>query len=215
VYLYALLATLVAVIGSDILGVSWARLVTTPPLRQIAEIGPDAALVMRMLVVSLLYSLAFGGIGLALSIIGTLSGDPGLARRIASWPARWADPRRPELVWQGSRPYAWLALALPFPLLVIVGYAAARQGVGRVEQLGEICAFILLAGIAAGQTLHPFRWRVSFFPSLPALGDRVGAATTIRAHDRPAVRPMVGEPPQPPLPTVEEWIDHFTLVQQA
>ncbi|MHB8618879.1 MAG: hypothetical protein ACYDAG_04780 [Chloroflexota bacterium] len=206
-YLYALFITAASMVLSEGLGIGWQRLLTVPPLHLLLLIGSAGEVLARACAVLAVYGLAFTGLSLILTLVGAMEGRNDMLRHAAEHPSWWAHRDRPELVWQGLRPYCWLALTLPIVLLQVVTYLHN----GRVEWLGELLALELLAFVTAAQTLHPFRWRLGFFPALPGLVSRIGLLTDQRA---PALLDVPPERPQrfTPAPgAAEEWTDWFEL----
>ena len=206
-YLYALFITTAAMVSSEGLEISWQRLLTTPPLGALLLLGPAGEALARACAVLTIYALAYAGLSLALTLIGIMEGRSDLLRHAAEHPSWWARRDRPELVWQGLRPYCWLALSLPIVLLQVVTYLHH----GQIDRLGEVLALEILAFITAAQTLHPFRWRLAVIPALPGLVSRIGLLTDQRAPallQAPLERQQPNDPPQE---AAEEWANWFEL----
>lgn len=212
-YLYAFAIFVLGRVVVQTLGLDpWAALLRLEPLQQLAAQGDAGRAATQFMVTCAVYCCAFVLLSLAISVVGTLRDDPALLERVSREPAWWANVARRDLIWCGTRPYAWAALGLPTVVLIAVSYRIAHDQQLPNNSFGDMLALVLLAGIGAAQVLMPFRWGRKLLPALPRLAQRIGSASTQRAPEAPPGRPRPAGPTGVQREEFEEWNDHLVLV---
>jgi hypothetical protein len=189
-YLYALLAVVIARVVVDVSGMQWAALLRFGPLDWLASLGEGGLVTAQALAMLAVYCVACVAIGLLLSIVAAFCDNPDLVERAARQPASWASRGRDDLIWAGTRPYAWAALVLPTSALILVHYRITRAYNLPDPHFGELIALSILAGVSAAQTLHPFDWGATFAPAISRMPQRIGRASiggVVGAMDQRAV----------------------------
>ncbi len=180
-YLHALFVLVAARVVVQALGMHWSALIDVEPFRELASLGEGGLVLAQFLAMVAVYCAAFVGIALIVSLIGTLRDDPDLLERVARWPAWWATTARRDLIWGGTRPYAWAALILPTPILMVVHYRITRTYNTHDSYFGELIALIVLTGATAAQTLQPFDWSMKVIAALSRMPQRVGLSSIQQA----------------------------------